>query len=160
MTGMKRILLIAAAAGGFALLLGCSASSAAETASSKELNLNTDTSQSKEQHTEESSTTASSILASESLSSDTPDSDPATMATIEETRQEVSATPYAASLPQDPTIIPIDKVFQAPIGNSTSILEDGKLLQLNPATASQKEPSGQKGRSVCCPTLRLKAIYI
>lgn len=138
MTGMKRILLIAAAAGGFALLLGCSASSAAETASSKELNLNTDTSQSKEQHTEESSTTASSILASESSSSDTPDSDPATMATTEETRQEISATPYAASLPQDPTIIPIDKVFQAPIGNSTSILEDGKLLQLNPATASQK----------------------
>lgn len=50
-------------------------------------------------------------------------------------RKEV---PLAASLPNDPNIIPIDKVFQSPIGNSTSILEDGKLLQLNPAEKSQK----------------------
>ncbi len=33
---------------------------------------------------------------------------------------------------------PIDKVFQEPIGNATSILEGGKLLQLNPAVKSQK----------------------
>ena len=45
--------------------------------------------------------------------------------------------PYA-SLPDDPNIIPIDKVFQEPIGNATSILEGGKLLQLNPAVKSQK----------------------
>ncbi|MGY3750237.1 lectin-like domain-containing protein [Vagococcus acidifermentans] len=42
-----------------------------------------------------------------------------------------------SSLPDDPNIIPLDKVFQAPIGSSTSILEDGKLLQLNPEAKSQ-----------------------
>ncbi|MBO0462419.1 MucBP domain-containing protein [Enterococcus sp. DIV1298c] len=48
-----------------------------------------------------------------------------------------SITPYSITLPNDPKIIPIDEVFQSPIGASTSLLEDGKLLQLNPARTSQ-----------------------
>lgn len=44
----------------------------------------------------------------------------------------------AVELPDDPNIISIDKVFQTPIGTSTSILENGKLLQLNPAERSQR----------------------
>ena len=35
-------------------------------------------------------------------------------------------------------------MFQEPIGNATSILEGGKLLQLNPAVKSQKALFGQK----------------
>ncbi|MGC3657824.1 lectin, partial [Enterococcus faecalis] len=52
---------------------------------------------------------------------------------IVEPQPRMLAAPYATSLPDDPNIIPIDKVFQEPIGNATSILEGGKLLQLNPA---------------------------
>ncbi|MBE6171841.1 MAG: lectin [Enterococcus faecium] len=48
-----------------------------------------------------------------------------------------SISPYAISLPNDPNIIPIDQVFQPQIGTSTSLLEGGKLLQLNPASPSQ-----------------------
>ena len=44
----------------------------------------------------------------------------------------------AVELPDDPNIISIDKIFQTPIGTSTSILENGKLLQLNPAERSQR----------------------
>lgn len=69
------------------------------------------------------------------------------------------AAPYATSLPDDPNIIPIDKVFQEPIGNATSILEGGKLLQLNPAVKSQKELFGQN-QSVYCRILPLKVICI
>lgn len=42
------------------------------------------------------------------------------------------------SLPDDPLILPLDTVFQPPIGSSTSILENGKLLQLNPNATYQK----------------------
>ncbi|MEG0732685.1 MAG: WxL domain-containing protein [Vagococcus sp.] len=42
------------------------------------------------------------------------------------------------SLPDDPDILLINKIFQAPIGTSTSILENGKLLQLNPAKKTQR----------------------
>ncbi|MFQ7233307.1 MAG: lectin-like domain-containing protein [Enterococcus hulanensis] len=57
---------------------------------------------------------------------------------VEDEPSQEYAVPYAALLPNDPNIIPIDKVFQNPIGNSTSILEEGKLLQLNPAARSQR----------------------
>ena len=63
---------------------------------------------------------------------------------IVEPQPRMLAAPYATSLPDDPNIIPIDKVFQEPIGNATSILEGGKLLQLNPAVKSQKALFGQK----------------
>ncbi|MEB7954588.1 lectin-like domain-containing protein, partial [Enterococcus faecalis] len=42
-------------------------------------------------------------------------------------------SPYVIPLPDDPNIIPVDKVFQEPIGDATSFFEGGKLLQLNPA---------------------------
>ncbi|MCU9786773.1 lectin-like domain-containing protein, partial [Enterococcus faecalis] len=48
------------------------------------------------------------------------------------------AAAYATSLPEEPNILPIDKVFPEPIGNVTRILEGGKLIQLNPAVKSQK----------------------
>lgn len=44
----------------------------------------------------------------------------------------------AVPLPNDPLILPLDTVFQPPIGSSTSIFENGKLLQLNPAQKSQQ----------------------
>ncbi|WP_241161901.1 MULTISPECIES: MucBP domain-containing protein [unclassified Enterococcus] len=54
-------------------------------------------------------------------------------------KQTVGDVPiYAVGLPDDPNIISIDKIFQQPIGTSTSILENGKLLQLNPAERSQR----------------------
>ena len=68
----------------------------------------------------------------------------ATESVIVEPQPRMLAAPYATSLPDDPNIIPIDKVFQEPIGNATSILEGGKLLQLNPAVKSQKALFGQK----------------
>lgn len=43
-----------------------------------------------------------------------------------------------SSLPNDPDILPINKIFQPPIGTSTSILENGKLLQLNPPRKNQR----------------------
>ncbi|EGP4757673.1 lectin [Enterococcus faecium] len=49
-----------------------------------------------------------------------------------------NAPTYRVGLPNDPNIISIDKIFQQPIGTSTSILENGKLLQLNPAERSQR----------------------
>lgn len=51
-------------------------------------------------------------------------------------KQTVGDVPMG--LPNDPNIISIDKIFQQPIGTSTSILENGKLLQLNPAERSQR----------------------
>ena len=66
------------------------------------------------------------------------DDNSATESAIVEPQPRMLAAPYATSLPDDPNIIPIDKVFQEPIGNATSILEGGKLLQLNPAVKSQK----------------------
>ena len=72
------------------------------------------------------------------------DDNSATESAIVEPQPRMLAAPYATSLPDDPNIIPIDKVFQEPIGNATSILEGGKLLQLNPAVKSQKELFGQK----------------
>ncbi|QCI87309.1 lectin [Vagococcus zengguangii] len=44
---------------------------------------------------------------------------------------------YAATLPNDPNIIAIDKVFQPPIGVGPNILNDGKLLQINPDKKNQ-----------------------
>ncbi|EGO6028173.1 MucBP domain-containing protein [Enterococcus faecalis] len=66
------------------------------------------------------------------------DDNSVTESAIVEPQPRMLAAPYATSLPDDPNIIPIDKVFQEPIGNATSILEGGKLLQLNPAVKSQK----------------------
>lgn len=88
------------------------------------------------------------------------DDNSVTESAIVEPQPRMLAAPYATSLPDDPNIIPIDKVFQEPIGNATSILEGGKLLQLNPAVKSQKGAIWSKNQSVYCRILPLKVICI
>lgn len=91
-----------------------------------------------ETQTENKKPTEATISSSSSFEADIVDPTKEDLLEEKESLVEDQATPFAAALPEDPNIIPIDKVFQKPIGNSTSILEDGKLLQLNPASKSQK----------------------
>lgn len=102
-------------------------------------NLQTETVESIEETRPEKEQPAETTVSSSS-SFETELVDPTSEGLLEEKESLVERqnTSFAAALPEDPNIIPIDKVFQKPIGNSTSILEDGKLLQLNPASKSQK----------------------
>lgn len=135
----KKILILIAS--GLLSMTSFSIISGATTVSSTKLQ--TSASQSTEQSQIEE-TSVSTAVSESSAVKETDTSDLSeTAASIDDLPQsgkivKRSAAPFAADLPQDPNIIPIDKVFQNPIGNSTSILEDGKLLQLNPAQKSQK----------------------
>lgn len=91
-----------------------------------------------ETQTENKKPKEATISSSSSSEADLIDPTKEDLLEVKESLVEGKATSFAAALPEDPNIIPIDKVFQNPIGNSTSILEDGKLLQLNPASKSQK----------------------
>ena len=102
-------------------------------------NLQTETVESiEETRPEKEQPTEATISSSSSFETDTVDPTSEGLLEEKESLVESQNNSFAAALPEDPNIIPIDKVFQNPIGNSTSILEDGKLLQLNPASKSQK----------------------
>ncbi|SES95981.1 Legume lectin domain-containing protein [Enterococcus malodoratus] len=135
----KKILILIAS--GLLSMTSFSIISEATTVSSTKLQTSASqsTEQSQIEETSESTAVSESFAVKETDTSDLSE----TAASIDDLPQsgktvKRSAAPFAADLPQDPNIIPIDKVFQNPIGNSTSILEDGKLLQLNPAQKSQK----------------------
>lgn len=90
------------------------------------------------QETETSTKTSAETEETTEETIENPDVEIIGEAPVEEEPLQDYTTPYAAALPNDPNIIIIDKVFQNPIGDSTSILEGGRLLQLNPAAKSQR----------------------